>query len=74
MAARRVSLRYLVLGLIAENPMCGCDIRQSLENLSWLIGSPSCGSLYPALRRLLQDGLVTADGEPARSQATRERL
>jgi PadR family transcriptional regulator AphA len=61
MAASRVSLRYLVLGLIAENPMSGYDIRQFLGNLGWLIGSPSCGSLYPALRRLLQDGLATVD-------------
>jgi DNA-binding PadR family transcriptional regulator len=29
--------------------------------LSWLIGSPSPGSLYPALRSLLDDGLVTVD-------------
>jgi len=60
-AASTVSIRYLVLGLIAQNPMSGYDIRQFLENLSWLIGSPSCGSLYPALRQLLQDGLVTVD-------------
>jgi DNA-binding PadR family transcriptional regulator len=56
-----VSLRHLVLGLIAENPMSGYDIRQFLGKLSWLIGSPSCGSLYPALRRLLQDGLATVE-------------
>ena len=61
MAASRVSLRYLILGLIAEDPMSGYDIRQFLGNLGWLIGSPSCGSLYPALRRLLQDGLATVD-------------
>lgn len=61
MAASTVSLRYLVLGLIAESPMSGYDIRRFLGRLSWLIGSPSYGSLYPVLSRLLQDGLVTMD-------------
>jgi DNA-binding PadR family transcriptional regulator len=41
--------------------MSGYDVRQFLENLSWLIGSPSFGSLYPALRRLVQDGLATVE-------------
>jgi PadR family transcriptional regulator AphA len=61
MGASAVSLRHLVLGLIAVNPMSGYDIRQLLEKLSWLIGSPSCGSLYPALRGLLKDGLATVE-------------
>lgn len=61
MTGSRVSLRYLVLGLIADRPMCGYDIRRLLDDLSWLIGSPSCGSLYPALRRLLQEGWATVD-------------
>jgi DNA-binding PadR family transcriptional regulator len=43
--------------------MCGYEIRQLLDSLGWLIGSPSCGSLYPALRRLLQDGWATVDVE-----------
>ncbi len=61
MTENRVGFRYLILGLIAERPMSGYDIMRFLENLNWLIGAPSCGSLYPALRRLLQDGLATVE-------------
>jgi PadR family transcriptional regulator AphA len=56
-----MSLRLFVLGLLNQQPMSGYDIKRSLKSLSWLIGSPSPGSLYPALRSLLDDGLVTVD-------------
>ena len=66
-----VSSRYFVLGLLNQRPMSGYDIRRFLKGLSWLIGSPSFGSLYPTLHALLRDGLVTVDvvpceGKPAR--------
>ncbi len=41
--------------------MSGYDINQFLKHLSWLIGSPSFGSLYPALHALLDEKLVTQD-------------
>ncbi|TET54828.1 MAG: PadR family transcriptional regulator, partial [Anaerolineales bacterium] len=55
------SIRPLVLGLLAQQPRSGYDIKRYLKSMNWLIGSPSYGSLYPALRTLLQDGLVTVD-------------
>ncbi len=61
MSASNMSLRFFVLGLLNQRPMSGYDIKQSLRSLNWLIGSPSPGSLYPALRGLLSDGLVTVD-------------
>lgn len=61
MPASSMSLRFFVLGLLNQRPMSGYDIKQSLKSLNWLIGSPSPGSLYPALRGLLSDGLVTVD-------------
>jgi PadR family transcriptional regulator AphA len=75
MAAGRVPLRYFLLGLLAGQPMSGYDIKQFLNQLGWLIGSPSCGSLYPALRALLRDGLATVDtaqteGKPLRKVYT----
>ena len=59
-----VSLRYLVLGLLAQQPMSGYDIKRFLKGLSWLIGSPSSGSLYPVLRTLRDEGLVTVEIVP----------
>jgi DNA-binding PadR family transcriptional regulator len=64
MAAGRVSLRYFVLGLLAQQPMSGYDIRRFLRNLSWLIGSPGGGSIYPILRALLEDEFVTVEVFP----------
>lgn len=55
------SFRYVVLGLLAQQPMSGYDVRRLLQSIRWLIGSPSAGSIYPTLRGLLQGDLVTVD-------------
>jgi DNA-binding PadR family transcriptional regulator len=55
------SFRYFVLGLLAQQPMSGYDIKRLLERLKWLIGSSSFGNIYPTLHALLQDGWVTVD-------------
>jgi len=59
--ANAVSIRHFILGLLTRQPMSGYDIKRFLKNLSWLIDSPSFGSLYPALHALLEDGLVTVE-------------
>jgi DNA-binding PadR family transcriptional regulator len=41
--------------------MSGYDVRRFLKSLSWLVDSPSFGSIYPALRALQEDGLVTME-------------
>jgi len=56
-----VTLRYFALGLLAQQPMSGYDMKQFLENLDWLISTPSFGSLYPNLHALLKDELVTVN-------------
>ena len=84
MATATVNSRHFILGLLARKPMSGYDIRHFLRSLSWLIGSPSFGSLYPALHALHKDDLVTVkvlprEGKPSRkiysiTQAGRETL
>jgi len=64
MASGIVSLRYFILGLLTQQPMSGYDIKRFLKGLSWLIGSPSSGSLYPVLRTLLQEELATVEVIP----------
>jgi PadR family transcriptional regulator AphA len=59
--ASAVSIRHFILGLLNRQPMSGYDIKRFLKSLSWLIDSPSFGSLYPALHALLEDGLVTVE-------------
>ncbi|RLC67787.1 MAG: hypothetical protein DRI48_01365 [Chloroflexi bacterium] len=56
-----MNFRYFVLGLLAQQPMSGYDIKRFLESLDWLIGSPSFGSVYPALHALLEEKLVTVN-------------
>ncbi|MBN1487010.1 MAG: PadR family transcriptional regulator [Anaerolineae bacterium] len=56
-----VNIRNFILGLLAQQPMSGYDIKRLSESLSWLIGGLSYGSLYPALHALLQEGLVEVD-------------
>jgi DNA-binding PadR family transcriptional regulator len=72
MAAGTVSLRYFALGLLAQQPMSGYDIRRFLRSLSWLIGSPSAGSLYPVLRTLPDEGLATVETIPSLDRPPRK--
>lgn len=59
--ASTVSIRQFILGLLNRQPMSGYDIKRFLKSLSWLVDSPSFGSLYPALHTLLQNHLVTVE-------------
>jgi PadR family transcriptional regulator AphA len=63
MSGSTVNLRFFILGLLTQRSMSGYDVKGYLKSLSWLIGSPSAGSIYPALRTLLQSALVTVDVE-----------
>jgi PadR family transcriptional regulator AphA len=72
MAGNTVSFRYFILGLLTQQPMSGYDIKRFLKSLSWLIGSPSFGSLYPALHALLKDELVTVKVAPRESKPPRK--
>ncbi len=72
MSSAKVSLRYFVLGLLARQPMSGYDIKRFVKGLSWLIGSPSSGSLYPALRSLLEEDLVSVEVVPGMDKPPRK--
>jgi PadR family transcriptional regulator AphA len=67
-----ISIRQFLLGLLARQPMSGYDIKRFLKSLSWLIDSPSFGSLYPALHALLEDGLVTVKVIPQQDKPPRK--
>ena len=70
--ANAVSIRQFILGLLARQPMSGYDVKRFLRSLSWLIDSPSFGSLYPALHALLEDGLVTMEVVPRQDKPPRK--
>ena len=64
MASSTVSLRYFILGLLTQQSMSGYDIKRFLKGLSWLVGCPSGGSLYPVLGALREHELVTVEVIP----------
>jgi len=70
--ARAVSIRHLILGLLTQQPMSGYDIKRFLKSLSWLIDSPSFGSLYPTLHAMREDGLVTVEVVPRQGKPPRK--
>jgi PadR family transcriptional regulator AphA len=72
MPAGGVNLRYTILGLLAQQPMTGYDVKRLFKGLSWLVGSPSPGSLYPILGALLEEGLATRETVPSADRPARK--
>ena len=56
-----MNYRYFVLGLLAQRPMSGYDIKCCFESFGWLIHGPSFGSLYPMLHTLLEQEYLTVE-------------
>lgn len=59
--ARRGAVRDAMLVVLAERPMHGYELITELESRSSGRWRPSPGSVYPALARLEEDGLVTVE-------------
>ena len=59
--ARRGDVKFIVLSALAEKPMHGYDIMQSLEQRHEGRYRPSPGSIYPTLQMLEDGGFVTAE-------------
>lgn len=57
-------LELAILGLLLEAPMHGYELRKRLTGLLGAFRAFSYGSLYPALRRLQADGLITEETGP----------
>jgi DNA-binding PadR family transcriptional regulator len=56
-------LDFAVLGLLYEAPMHGYELRKQLSARLGGFRLFSYGSLYPALRRLLREGLIVEEAE-----------
>ncbi|MCA9913835.1 MAG: PadR family transcriptional regulator [Anaerolineae bacterium] len=56
-----MSHRYLILGLLAEQPMTGYDIRKQVKEVLSTATNASYGTLYPTLHKLLQEDAVQVD-------------
>lgn len=67
-----MNTRHIILGLLAQQPMSGYDIKSLFKGLSWMIGTPSYGSLYPTLHALLEEDLVSVNVEPGNGKPSRK--
>jgi DNA-binding PadR family transcriptional regulator len=59
--ARRGDVKFIVLAALAEKPMHGYDIIQTLEQQYGGRYRPSPGSIYPTLQMLEDGGFVTSE-------------
>jgi PadR family transcriptional regulator PadR len=55
------TLNLLILKILALQPMNGWALNQRLKQVSGDVLQVTEGSLYPALHKLEQDGLITAE-------------
>lgn len=54
-----MSLKFAILGLLDEEPHYGYEIKQKFEHMMGDLWPVSYGQLYPTLRKLAEDNLVT---------------
>ncbi len=64
-----MSLKFALLGLLAESPKYGYEIKQKFEGALGNVWSVSYGQLYPTLRRLSELGWVTKETAPGKKAA-----
>ena len=65
---------HILLGLICTEPSSGYDLKRIFAVTPMGIYQPSSGTLYPALRRLEQKGLVEAQAPSGQGgQSARRR-
>jgi DNA-binding PadR family transcriptional regulator len=59
MSRRSGVLEFAVLGLLHDSPMHGYELRKRLNDVLGTFRALSYGSLYPCLKQLLAEGLIT---------------
>ncbi len=75
MTKRTEVLELALLGLLHDSPMHGYEVRKQLNALLGWGRSLSYGSLYPALKDLVNRGLIAeSDVDPAGGRARRNRI
>ena len=57
-------LEYIILGMVLNKDLTGYDIKKYIENGIGVFYKASYGSLYPALKKLTEKGLLVMYEEP----------
>jgi PadR family transcriptional regulator AphA len=55
---------YVILGMLAWQPMSGYDVKAIVDKSTRLFWAASYGQIYPELRRLSEAGLIEGVAEP----------
>ena len=75
MVSRRArQLEFAVLGLLHEGPTHGYELRRRLNTALGPFRALSYGTLYPALRGLLDRGLIAETADPTGTGSRRPRV
>jgi PadR family transcriptional regulator AphA len=72
--ARPASTRYALLGLLSLGPGSGYDLKRRAETSVGHFWHESYGQIYPTLKRLTADGLITCAVERPRRPGRPDRL
>lgn len=67
-----MSHRYLILGLLAESPMTGYDIKKQVKSALSAVTNASYGTLYPTLHKLLLEGAIEVQEIPQASRPAKK--
>lgn len=67
-------LELSILGFLYEKPLHGYELKERIQGLSGHVRPVSDGALYPAITRLVKNGLVDSRTEPGASAAPRRTL
>jgi DNA-binding PadR family transcriptional regulator len=70
MSRRSELLEFAVLGLLHESPMHGYELRKRLNAALGVFRALSYGTLYPCLRGLLDQGLISEASATQHAAAT----
>lgn len=62
------ALGFALLGLLRQRPQAGYDLRKTFVETAMRHYSDSPGSIYPALRRLAENGLIKAEPRDRRGR------
>jgi PadR family transcriptional regulator, regulatory protein AphA len=61
MSLEKTSTVESLLGLLSQGPMSGYEMRQMMERSTANFWTESYGQIYPALKRMVTDGLATVE-------------
>lgn len=56
-------IELMILGFLAEKPMCGYTLRKKMEQLQGSTRTFSDGAIYPATKRLVDAGMISQRDE-----------